>query len=282
MTYRLLLRHLPQISSTRSQCLLRSSSSLQQWSISNLQNSQPNFSRQLPSFRAYRATRVRSDDADDDKEKAAGGGAEATEKTPEEGDNAAPVTESTLDGDEFTIPKYADRPENCPVWQNPQHHNNPEMEKMFTEDFPEGEMPMLPLPPLDGRTLAHIEVLADDILHLNMLEMHELVEKVQEHFGWSNQDLDGGMMMGGGGGGEAEVAAVVEEKTTFDLKLLAFDPKSKIKVIKEVRSIAGLGLKEAKDLVEGAPKIIKKDMKKEEAEELKAKLEEIGATIEIV
>eukprot|EP00578_Thalassiosira_sp_NH16_P006109 CAMPEP_0181117486 /NCGR_PEP_ID=MMETSP1071-20121207/22550_1 /TAXON_ID=35127 /ORGANISM="Thalassiosira sp., Strain NH16" /LENGTH=107 /DNA_ID=CAMNT_0023201881 /DNA_START=304 /DNA_END=627 /DNA_ORIENTATION=+ len=81
------------------------------------------------------------------------------------------------------------------------------------------------------------------------------------------------------GGAEA---AVVEEKTIFDLKLTGFDAKSKIKVIKEVRAITSLGLKEAKELVEGAPTNVKKDIQKEEAEELKAKLEKVGATIEIV
>ena len=92
---------------------------------------------------------------------------------------------------------------------------------------------------------------------------------------------------GGGGGGDDGDAAVVEaevveEKTIFDLKLLGFDAKSKIKVIKEVRAIAGLGLKEAKTLVESAPKIIQKDIKKEKADELKEKLEALGAEIEIV
>lgn len=72
-----------------------------------------------------------------------------------------------------------------------------------------------------------------------------------------------------------------EEKTHFDLKLTAFDAKSKIKVIKEVRSITGLGLKEAKEMVESAPKVVQKDIKMEEAEELKKKLEAVGATIEI-
>ena len=91
---------------------------------------------------------------------------------------------------------------------------------------------------------------------------------------------------GGGGGGDGDAAVVeaevVEEKTIFDLKLLGFDAKSKIKVIKEVRAIAGLGLKEAKTLVESAPKIIRKDIKKEKADELKEKLEALGAEIEIV
>eukprot|EP00527_Entomoneis_sp_CCMP2396_P006274 CAMPEP_0198149130 /NCGR_PEP_ID=MMETSP1443-20131203/45145_1 /TAXON_ID=186043 /ORGANISM="Entomoneis sp., Strain CCMP2396" /LENGTH=187 /DNA_ID=CAMNT_0043814059 /DNA_START=99 /DNA_END=662 /DNA_ORIENTATION=- len=85
----------------------------------------------------------------------------------------------------------------------------------------------------------------------------------------------------GGQGGDSE-EAVVAEKTTFDVKLTGFDPKAKIKVIKEVRAIAGLGLKEAKDLVESAPKIIQTNIKKEQAEELKKKLEELGAQIEIV
>ena len=78
-----------------------------------------------------------------------------------------------------------------------------------------------------------------------------------------------------------ETAAPVAEKTIFDLKLMSFDATAKIKVIKEIRAISGLGLKEAKELVEGAPKVIQKGMKKEVAEELKAKLEEIGAVIEI-
>jgi large subunit ribosomal protein L7/L12 len=94
----------------------------------------------------------------------------------------------------------------------------------------------------------------------------------------------GRRVKGGGGGGEAAEAAVAQEekKSTVDVKLAAFDAKSKIKVIKEVRAIAGLGLKEAKELVESAPKVIMKEMKPEEAEELKKKLEELGATIELV
>ena len=88
-------------------------------------------------------------------------------------------------------------------------------------------------------------------------------------------------LAGGGGGSAAAPAEVKEEKTAFDLTLTGFDAKSKIKVIKEVRSITGLGLKEAKEMVEGAPKIIKKDIKMEEAEEIKAKLEAFGATVEI-
>mmetsp|Transcript_9742 Transcript_9742/g.20591 ORF Transcript_9742/g.20591 Transcript_9742/m.20591 type:complete len:197 (-) Transcript_9742:76-666(-) len=80
---------------------------------------------------------------------------------------------------------------------------------------------------------------------------------------------------------ETGAEEVKEEKTAFDLKLLSFDAKAKIKVIKEVRAITGLGLKEAKEVVEGAPKVIKKDIKMEDAEELKKKLEEVGAAVEI-
>lgn len=86
----------------------------------------------------------------------------------------------------------------------------------------------------------------------------------------------------GGAGGENVAAVVAEVKTIFDVKLLGFDAASKIKVIKEIRSIAGLGLKEAKDLVESAPCMIQKGIKTEAAEEIKAKLTEIGAQIEIV
>lgn len=81
---------------------------------------------------------------------------------------------------------------------------------------------------------------------------------------------------------DAAEAPQEETKSTVDLKLAGFDTKSKIKVIKEIRAITGLGLKEAKELVESAPKVVQKEMKPEEAEELKTKLEEIGAEIELV
>jgi large subunit ribosomal protein L7/L12 len=89
---------------------------------------------------------------------------------------------------------------------------------------------------------------------------------------------------GGGKGGAAAAEEVVEEvkKDKFDIRLTGFDDTSKIKVIKEVRSLTGLGLKEAKDLVESAPKIIQKGIKAADAEELKAKLEAVGAQIELL
>jgi large subunit ribosomal protein L7/L12 len=77
-------------------------------------------------------------------------------------------------------------------------------------------------------------------------------------------------------------AAPEEVKTSFDLKLISFDAAAKIKIIKEVRAITELGLKEAKDLVEGVPKLIKKGIKLEEAEALRAKLTEVGAELEII
>ena len=90
----------------------------------------------------------------------------------------------------------------------------------------------------------------------------------------------GGVMMAGGGGGAAAAAPVEEAKTTFDVILKAAGDK-KINVIKEVRAITGLGLKEAKDMVEGAPKTIKEGLTKEEAEKLKKTLEDQGATVEL-
>ena len=91
----------------------------------------------------------------------------------------------------------------------------------------------------------------------------------------------GNGMMAAGAGAEAEVVEE-EVKTHFDVKLLGFNAKSKIKVIKEVRAVAGLGLKEAKTLVESAPKIIQKGLKQDAADALKEKLEALGAEIEII
>jgi large subunit ribosomal protein L7/L12 len=181
--------------------------------------------------------------------------------------------------------------ETIPEWQNPLHHNNPEMKKMFSEDFAEGEeMPAIPLPPFEtdpDKVVAppHVHDLAHQIVHLNLLELKELTNKIADHFGFDEEMMaasygGGGVAQVGAGGAVAE--EIEEEKTIFDLKLLGFDAKAKIKVIKEVRSIAGLGLKEAKELVEGAPKVVQKDLKPEKAEELKAQLEAVGAQVEVV
>jgi large subunit ribosomal protein L7/L12 len=113
---------------------------------------------------------------------------------------------------------------------------------------------------------------------MTMLEVSGLVKKLEEHFGVTAAMP---MMMGGmpGAGGGA-AAAVVEEKTEFDVVLMSAGDK-KIQVIKVVREVTGHGLKEAKDLVDGAPKPVKEKVSKEEAQSVKQKLEENGAGVEI-
>jgi len=192
-----------------------------------------------------------------------------------------------------TEEELAETEDTIPVWQNPRHHNNPEMQKIFKEDFEEGEeMPVIPMPPLEtdpDKAVAppHIHELAHRIVHLNLLELKELTNKISDHFEFDDEMMaanyggDGGGG-GGAGGGTGSEEEVVEEKKIFDLKLVGFDAKAKIKVIKEVRAIGGLGLKEAKELVEGAPKVIQKDLKQDRADELKAQLEAVGAQVEIV
>jgi large subunit ribosomal protein L7/L12 len=175
-----------------------------------------------------------------------------------------------------------------PEWQNPLHHNNSDMKKMFPEDFPEGEeLPVLPLPPLStddpDKVVAppHIHDLAHEVVNLTLLELKELTNQIADHFGFDDDVM--AASYGGGAAAAAPAAEEVEEKKIlFDVKLVGFDTKAKIKVIKEVRAIGGLGLKEAKELVESAPKVIQKDLSQEKADELKAQLEAIGAQVEIV
>ena len=116
----------------------------------------------------------------------------------------------------------------------------------------------------------------DFIANMSVLGMSELVKEMEEKFGVSAAAA--AVVAPAAGGGESEAAA--EEKTEFDVILTSFGEK-KINVIKEVRSITGLGLKEAKEAVESAPKAIKEGVSKEEAEEVKKKLEEAGASAEI-
>jgi large subunit ribosomal protein L7/L12 len=113
---------------------------------------------------------------------------------------------------------------------------------------------------------------------MTMLEVSGLVKKLEEHFGVTAAMPMMAAMPGAGAGGAAAVA--VEEKTEFDVVLTASGDK-KIQVIKVVREVTGLGLKEAKDLVDGAPKPVKEKVSKEEAQTIKQKLEENGATVEI-
>ena len=119
-----------------------------------------------------------------------------------------------------------------------------------------------------------ITALIEEVKALTVLELSELVKALEEEFGVSAA----AMAAPAAGAGAAEA---VEEKTEFDVILAGFDAAAKIKVIKVVREITGLGLAEAKAVVEGAPKALKEAVSKDEAEELKKKLEEAGAKVEI-
>ncbi|MEC4982539.1 MAG: 50S ribosomal protein L7/L12 [Oscillatoria sp. PMC 1068.18] len=126
----------------------------------------------------------------------------------------------------------------------------------------------------------------DEILEklksLTLLEASELVKQIEETFGVSAAAPAGGMMMmapGAAGGGAA--AEEVEEKTEFDVILEEFPADKKIAILKVVRGITGLGLKEAKELVESAPKPIKEAAPKEEAESVKKQLEDAGAKVTV-
>ena len=119
-----------------------------------------------------------------------------------------------------------------------------------------------------------ITALIEEVKALTVLELSELVHALEEEFGVSAA----AMAAPAAGGGAAEAAA---EKTEFDVILAGFDAAAKIKVIKAVREISGLGLAEAKAVVEGAPKALKEGVSKDEAEELKKKLEEAGAKVEL-
>tara|TARA_R110002096_G_scaffold143420_3_gene299618 strand:- start:2755 stop:3129 length:375 start_codon:yes stop_codon:yes gene_type:complete len=123
--------------------------------------------------------------------------------------------------------------------------------------------------------MADLEKIADDLSNLTVLEAAELSKLLEEKWGVSAAAPVAVAAAGGGGD-----AAPAEEKTEFSVVLTAAGDK-KINVIKEVRAITGLGLKEAKDLVEGAPKEVKADVPKAEADELKKKLEEAGASVEL-
>ncbi|MCD6281970.1 MAG: 50S ribosomal protein L7/L12 [Deltaproteobacteria bacterium] len=116
------------------------------------------------------------------------------------------------------------------------------------------------------------------IENMTVLELADFVKELEEKFGVSAAVPVAAAAAPAAGGGEAAEAA--EEKTEFDVVLKDFGSQ-KIQVIKVVRSLTSLGLKEAKELVEGAPKVVKEKVSKEEAEEAKKKLEEVGATVEI-
>jgi large subunit ribosomal protein L7/L12 len=122
-----------------------------------------------------------------------------------------------------------------------------------------------------------IDQVLDLIGNMTVLELSELKKKYEDKFGVTAAAPMMAMPMGGAGGGGA---AAVEEKTEFNVVLASAGDK-KIQVIKVVRELTGLGLKEAKDLVDGAPKNLKEGVSKEDAAKMKAALEEQGATVEI-
>jgi large subunit ribosomal protein L7/L12 len=124
--------------------------------------------------------------------------------------------------------------------------------------------------------MADLAKLVDDLSSLTVLEAAELAKLLEDKWGVSAAAAVAVAAAPGAGGG----AAAVEEQTEFTVVLAAAGDK-KIEVIKEVRAITGLGLKEAKDLVEGAPKPVKEGASKEDAEKIKATLEKVGAKVEL-
>ena len=126
-------------------------------------------------------------------------------------------------------------------------------------------------------SVATAEIL-DAISHMSVLELSQLIKDLEDKFGVSAAATAVAVAAPAGGGGGA--AAAAEEKTEFTVTLTAFG-ENKVNVIKAVREVTGLGLKEAKDLVDGAPKPVKEGISKADAEALKKKLEEAGAKVEI-
>ena len=121
-----------------------------------------------------------------------------------------------------------------------------------------------------------IAAIVEKIKGMTILQVNDLVKAIEDEFGVTAAMPMGGMMMAPAGAAAAEA----EEKTEFDVVLTGIGDK-KIQVIKVVREITGLGLKEAKDLVEGAPKPVKEGVGKDEAEKVKAKIEEAGGAAEV-
>jgi large subunit ribosomal protein L7/L12 len=128
--------------------------------------------------------------------------------------------------------------------------------------------------------MADIQKIAEEISNLTLLEARDLVKVLEEKFGIKATAPMAGAAMPASGISVGAEAAPLEEKTEFDVILTGFGDK-KIQVIKVVRELTGLGLKEAKDLVEGVPKPVKEGISKEEAATIKKKIEEAGGTVEV-
>src|SRR5512134_2829166 len=169
-----------------------------------------------------------------------------------------------------------------PTWRTRSRRRSPRPVEVVPGSGPD---PTHPFPAGNGvfarrrlRVMANsIDQVLDLIGSMTVLELSELKSKFEEKFGVTAAAPMMAMPMGGGGGA---AAAAVEEKTEFSVVLTGAGDK-KIQVIKVVRELTGLGLKEAKDLVDGAPKAVKEKISKAEAEDIKKKLEEQGATVEV-
>jgi large subunit ribosomal protein L7/L12 len=127
--------------------------------------------------------------------------------------------------------------------------------------------------------MADIQEIAKDLSSLTVMQVAELVKMLEEKWGVSAAAA-APVMMGGGAAAGGAAAAPAEEKTEFAVHLTAAGDK-KINVIKVVREVTSLGLKEAKDLVDGAPKVVKEGITKDEAAAIQKKFEEVGATVEV-
>ncbi len=128
--------------------------------------------------------------------------------------------------------------------------------------------------------MADIQVIANDLSNLTVLQVAELVKLLEEKWGVSAAAAAPVMMAAGAPAAGGAAAAVAEEQTEFAVHLVSAGDK-KINVIKVVREVTSLGLKEAKDLVDGAPKVVKEGVSKEEAANIKKKFEEVGAQVEV-
>ena len=126
---------------------------------------------------------------------------------------------------------------------------------------------------------AKTDEILDSLKSLSLLEASELVKQIEEAFGVSAAASAGVVMAAPGAGGGGDSAEAGEEKTEFEVVLESFDASSKIKVLKEVRNATGLGLGEAKALVEAAPKTIKEGATKDDAEALKKAIEAVGGKV---
>jgi large subunit ribosomal protein L7/L12 len=121
----------------------------------------------------------------------------------------------------------------------------------------------------------------DYIKGISVLELSQLVKALESELGVSAAAAMPMAMPGGAAGGGAAAAAPAEEKTDFNVSLVSFPADKKINIIKVVREVTSLGLKEAKDLVEAVPKVLKEGVPKEEAETIRKKFDEVGAKVEI-